>query len=262
MSKASKSFSNQFKKSKTLNSVSHFLKKSAKRGFAFIVGGFLGLLISMAFASFANLSGVKAQSSQPSNAVFVQPSVSFPNGNPDLYIDTGSEVTTLSGKLKVNPSATAIPNGLSDRQVVSDYSGAFVGSLGAFVQSFVDVWDANLGVRDKFWVDHQDDGTFLSPTNGTKAVSLSKIGVPIFPIAPTSTIDTHPTLTHQFVAHGQVGQEKKICADALGYIQLCDEPVPTTHEGAILVGMEAIHQMVRGMDLRPLWHTKHFVLLV
>ena len=213
--------------SKIFQSVSRILKKSAKRGSAIIIGSFVGILISLAFVS------VQAQQPTTSTAVFVQPSVAPPNGNPNLYIDTGNVVTDLSGQLQVNSNPTTIPNGLDYRAVVINYSDTVIGSIGLFTQSLVDNWNATLGIRDKFWVDYQDNGTSLTPTNGKKAVSLSKIGTPIYPIAPANTIDTHPKLVHGYVAHGEAGVEKKLCADAFGYVQLCSDPVPTTHEGYI-----------------------------
>jgi hypothetical protein len=207
---------------KKSNLFSRLLKKGMKRGFAIVIGSFVGVLISL------TLVNVKAQQS---TAVFVQPSVAPPNGNPNLYIDTGNVVTDLSGQLRVNSNPTTIPNGLDDRAIVTNHSDTVIGSIGLFAQSLVDTWNSSLGIRDKFWVDYEDNGTSLTPTGGTKAITLNKVGVPIYPIAPANTIDLHPKLTHEFVAHGQAGTEKKICADAFGYIQLCDEPVPTTHQG-------------------------------
>ena len=209
-------------KSAFFQKIRHIIKMYV---FPSIIGLALGLLFVM------TIYNVKAQSPTPSTAVFVQPSVGAPNGNPNLYIDTGNVVSLSRGKIEVNPENTTIPSGLDDRTIVTNYSDTAIGSLGAIVQSFVDGWTANLGVRDKFWVDYEDNDSSVFLFGSEKALSLSDIGTPIYPIAPANTIDTHPKLVHGYVAHGEVGAEKKLCADAFGYIQLCDEPVPTTHQG-------------------------------
>ena len=196
----------------------------------YVFPSIIGLTLGLSLVTIYN---VKAQSPAASTAVFVQPSVGAPNGNPNLYIDTGNVVSLSRGKIEVNPENTTIPSGLDDRTIVTNYSDTAIGSLGSIVQSFVDGWTASLGVRDKFWVDYADNDSSVFLFGSEKALSLSNIGTPIYPIAPANTIDTHPKLVHGYVAHGQAGVEKKLCADAFGYVQLCADPVPTTHEGYI-----------------------------